>query len=524
MKRMLFWAIFVLPSLALSQVGINTTNPSAGTVLEVKSSSNNVNFGGFMPPRVTLTQRNAIPVTAADDGMLVLLTNGTTRCLQIYDGIEGAWESIYCINNAPVASSVQFSGTQTSGQTLTGSFSYSDVEGDPAGTHTYKWYRADSAAGLNAVAIAGATTTTYTLTDTDVGKFICFEVTPVATSGSSPGIAVKSAYSGAIAAKPTIISFVQQAQSKNENAASTAISLTFSFPNVSTSNVSVTISSSSYSRLTQTGARTIIIPAGSASPYSTTVFNVANNTLDDNNVTLTFTITNVTGGSGANSIGTPSTDTCTIVDDEVSVSLTETFTNFTGAGFAATPGTGQLDSDIWRVAWDVPLIAMAWSSTQTAANFAHGTSNGNVGNTLANTGVWAFNAAGSRCLGFQPSGDSSSGGFYLRIRNTTGQTLTNWDISYAVRLYNDTTTGGSYDFQVSYSTNDVSYTTIPGTSPNFATATANAWSSYNYSPSITASVANNGYLYLYFELINPMGFQFGDELGIDNISVIGANF
>lgn len=521
MKRSIL--LLLAAQFSFAQVGINTTAPSAASVLDVKSSSNNVNFGGFLPPRVTLAQRNAIPVTAADEGMLIFLANGTVRCLQIYNGLANGWESIYCLNNAPVASSVQFTGTQTSGQTLTGSFAYSDTEGDAAGTHACKWYRADTAAGLNATAIGGATATTYTLTDTDVGKFICFEATPVATVGTSPGVAVKSAYSGAIAAKPTIISFVQLAQNVNENASPNTITLRFSFPNVSTSNVSVTVASSSYSRLTQTGPRTIIIPAGTASPYNVAVFNVNNNTLDDGNANLTFTITNVTGGSGANSIGTPNTDTCTIADDEVSLTLTENFTAFTGTGFAATPGTGQLDSDIWRVEWDIPSMNMAWSSTQAATTYAHGTSNGLVANTTANIGVWAFNAAGSRCLGFQPAGESSYGGIYLRIRNTSGQTLTNWDINYVVRYMNDSTTG-PFDFAVFYSTNDAAYTSIAGTSPNFTGAAANVWTSYTYSPNITASVPNNGYLYLFFEFQNPDAYQYGDEIGIDNISVTGTNF
>lgn len=473
-----------------------------------------------MPPRVTLAQRNAIPVTAADDGMLVMLTNGTTRCLQIYNGTANSWESIYCLNNAPVASSVAFGGTQTSGQTLTGSFTYSDTEGDPAGTHTYKWYRADSAAGLNAAAIVGATALTYTLTDADVGKFVCFEVTPDATTGTSPGIAVKSAYSGAIAAKPTIISFVQQNQSKNENAASTAINLTFSFPNVSTSPVSVTISSSAYGRLTQTGPRTIIIPAGQTSPYNVAVFNVSNNTADDNNATLTFTITNVTGGSGANSIGTPNTDTCTIVDDEVTVSLTENFTNFSGNGFDPPPNTGRLDSDIWKIHGDVAQTN--WNGTHTTGEPARGISTGNVANNIANFGAYSFNVSGNRILGLKTGGDTYWGGIKLRVHNTTGATLTNWTVSYTLYRYNNAV-AGALELGMSYSTNDTAYTPM-ATTANAATGNANAWTAYTYNVSVTATVANNGYLYLFLEGQNPMGYQFADEFGIDNITVSGRNF
>lgn len=519
--KQLFLLLLFAAYHSVAQVGINTTTPSAASALHVASSANNVNFGGLMPPKVTLAQRNAIPVSAADDGLLVFLTNGSTRCLQVYNGVQGIWNDIYCINLAPVATSVQFSGTQTSGQTLTGSFVYTDNEGNPAGTHNYKWYRADSAAGLNSAEIFGATSNTYTLTDSDIGKYIAFEVMPIATAGSSPGLAVRSSYSGAIAAKPTIISFVQLSQSVNENATPNTITLRFTFPNVSTSNVNVTVASSAYGRLTQTGPRTIVIPAGQTSPYNVVVFNVNNNTADDNNATLTFTITNVNGGSGANSIGTSNTDTCTIVDDEISLTFSENFQAFTAAGFAPTPAAGQLDSDIWRIAG---LSAMPWSSTRTTAEFAHGTSNGNLANTVPNTGVWSFTTAGAnRILGLQPNGTFFLGGIYLRIQNTSGVTLTNWDIHYVVSLFNDTVSG-ALDFGVLYSTNDAAYTIIPGTNPNFGGATANAWTSYTYSPNIVASVPNNGYLYLYFNLQNPQAYQAGKEVGIDNISITGTNF
>ncbi|CAM3425571.1 hypothetical protein FLLO111716_09630 [Flavobacterium longum] len=519
MKQILLWLLLVA-EISFAQVGINTTTPSPASVLEVKSSSNNVNFGGMLPPRVTVAQRNTIPITAADDGMLIMLADGTTRCLQIYNGIAGTWENIYCLNNAPVASSVSFSGTQTSGQTLTGSFLYSDTESDPAGTHSYIWYRADSAAGLNAAPIAGTTALTYMLTDTDIGKFICFEATPAALSGTSPGIAVRSPYSGAIAAKPTIISFVQQNQSKNENAAPNTINLTFSFPNVSTSPVSVTIASSAYGRLTQTGPRTIVIPAGTASPYTTTVFNVNNNVADDNNVTLTFSITNVTGGSGANSIGTPNTDTCTIVDDEMTLSFAENFSTFTGTGFDPPPTAGRLDSDVWKIHGDVAQTN--WGGTHTTGAPARGISTGNVANNTANFGAYSFNVSGNRMLGLKAGGDTYWGGIKLRVHNTTGATLTNWTVSYTMYRYNNSV-AGNFSIGMSYSTNDTAYTAIAATA-NAATGNANAWTAYTYNVNVTASVANNGYLYLFLEAVNDQAWQFGDEFGIDNVTVSGRNF
>lgn len=516
---MKFWILLLMGANLFAQVGINTTNPSNAAALEISANMNGT-YGGILPPKVSLAQRNAIPVTASDDGLLVLLVNGTQRCIQAYDGINGIWQDVFCMNLVPVASSVSISGTFTDGQTLTGNFSYSDPEGNPAGTHTYKWYRADNTSGLNAIEIGGATSASYVLTSADIGKHIAFEVTPVALAGASPGVAVRSSYSAAVAAKPTIIAFVQLSQSINENASPNTITLRFSYPNVSTTPVSVTVASSSYTRLTQTGPRTIVIPAGQPSPYNVTVFNVQNNSADDNNANLTFTITNVTGGSGANSIGTPNTDTCTIVDDELSTSITENFTAFTGTGFDPPPTAGRMDSDIWKIQGDVAQTN--WGGTHTTGAWARGISTGNLAQNTTTFGAYAFNVSGNRILGLKTGGDTYSGGIKIRVRNTTGATLTNWTVNYTLYRYN-AGVSGNLSLAMSHSTNDATYTSVASTM-NTAAGTANAWTSYTYNFTVSASVANNGYFYLYLEGFNPNGYQFCDEFGIDNVTVTGRNF
>ena len=96
----------------------------------------------------------------------------------------------------PTANNVTFTGTLTSGQLLTATYTYSDSDGDLEGVSTYQWFAADDAAGTNAVEIVGATALTYTLTESEVGKHIAFEVTPVAATGSLlVGNPVLSAYS-----------------------------------------------------------------------------------------------------------------------------------------------------------------------------------------------------------------------------------------------------------------------------------------------------------------------------------------
>ncbi len=88
-------------------------------------------------------------------------------------------------NTAPTATNVNIAGAVTVGSTLTGNYNYDDVDSDLEGDSTFKWYRND-------VEIDGATSQTYLLTSDDVGQTIVFEVTPVAETGTSPGIAVQS--------------------------------------------------------------------------------------------------------------------------------------------------------------------------------------------------------------------------------------------------------------------------------------------------------------------------------------------
>ncbi len=111
-------------------------------------------------------------------------------------------------NNIPVASSVTFTGPLATGNTHTGSYTYSDAENDPEGTSTFRWFRANDAAGAGAVAIGGATSITYQPGSNDIGKYLSFRVTPVATSGTLTGAEVASAYQGPIVSSTNSVSTI----------------------------------------------------------------------------------------------------------------------------------------------------------------------------------------------------------------------------------------------------------------------------------------------------------------------------
>lgn len=139
------------------------------------------------------TDECALPANATTNPLTITM-GAAKSCIATFD-ISG-------VNVAPVANSVTFSGILKQTETLTGSYSYSDVD-DTEGPSTFKWYRADDSSGTtNNSAIPGATSSTYVLTAADVGKYISFEVTPVANNGPSPGTAQKSLYQGPIANDP----------------------------------------------------------------------------------------------------------------------------------------------------------------------------------------------------------------------------------------------------------------------------------------------------------------------------------
>jgi hypothetical protein len=143
-----------------------------------------------------LSERNAIVTPAI--GLLIYLIEGTTQCLQVYNGTN--WESIYCptSNTVPYATNVNLGGALNLGNTLTGTYNYIDDELDLEANSAFQWYRADTVAGGNSSAILGATNISYVLTTADDGKYIAFGILPMAQSGALVGLEVQSTFQGPI--------------------------------------------------------------------------------------------------------------------------------------------------------------------------------------------------------------------------------------------------------------------------------------------------------------------------------------
>jgi hypothetical protein len=108
-KHYLLFAGLLLSVQVIAQTGIGTTTPHTSAKLDVTSTDK-----GFLPPRMTNSQRTAIPSPAA--GLMVYQIDGTSG-LYYYNG--AAW--IYIINSTTNVVSVVNGGTGTTTSTGTGS-------------------------------------------------------------------------------------------------------------------------------------------------------------------------------------------------------------------------------------------------------------------------------------------------------------------------------------------------------------------------------------------------------------------
>ena len=84
MKRIiiLLFIILITGTTKSQNVGIGTSSPDSSTILELKDSSK-----GFLPPRMNLTQRNALLLPASG----LIIYNTSSNGLECYNGTS--WNS-----------------------------------------------------------------------------------------------------------------------------------------------------------------------------------------------------------------------------------------------------------------------------------------------------------------------------------------------------------------------------------------------------------------------------------------------
>ncbi len=168
----------------LSSMFLYDASSGAGSpTYTITGYNNNSPVSGYTKTGVNVKSPNKVLFNWMGIDEIRIIPEGTNAdILANFDNI------VYQNSNlAPVASDVAISGTLTYGEELTGSYTYQDADADAQGISTLQWYRADNNTGLNRTPISGAEGLTYTLTSSDVGKYIGFGVIPEAATGTTPG-------------------------------------------------------------------------------------------------------------------------------------------------------------------------------------------------------------------------------------------------------------------------------------------------------------------------------------------------
>ncbi|MUV12649.1 hypothetical protein [Noviluteimonas gilva] len=136
-----------------------------------------------------IASTNTYTVVEADRGLTLSVEAIATTDSAITDPASGTGStSVAVTNNTVPTAAPTITGTPTVGTQMTGNPGYADAENDPAGTHTYQWYRSANASGTPRTAIANANSATYTPVTEDQAQYLVFGVIPVSTVAPTTGV------------------------------------------------------------------------------------------------------------------------------------------------------------------------------------------------------------------------------------------------------------------------------------------------------------------------------------------------
>lgn len=206
---------------------------------------------------------------------------------------------------------------------------------------------------------------------------------------------------------------------------------------------------------------------------------------------------------------------------------TNTSTAFTAAGFSPNPTNvtpGRLNSNAWAfTGWSDG--ALTYGGTQTGNDYGRGA----TAVAITGGGIYAYTGApasvANPIMWFQPGGsDFTPGTMTLKIQNNGATIINALTIAYKIYQRNDQTR--SQSFNLSYSSDDVTYTPIsaldyatPTTADGLGVVLA-ASQSYNLTG---ISIPATSYFYLRWSSDDISGSGARDEIGIDDISLT-ANY
>lgn len=179
---------------------------------------NTITVGGFSSVTVTNGVENTkslvFSLPAPPDGALSFKVRsaiyGLANDFETTVTSNTLWSYSYLelnTNTPPTATNVAISNGSIArvGDILHGTYTYSDAENDTESGTTFRWLRSTSTNPDGAyAAISGATSANYTVSSSDLDRFLKFEVTPRASDGITEGVPVRSPYSNQIQDLATI--------------------------------------------------------------------------------------------------------------------------------------------------------------------------------------------------------------------------------------------------------------------------------------------------------------------------------
>ena len=177
-----FFIVLCLSSLNAQNVGIGTSTPNQSSILELSANNR-----GFLPPRLSTAERNAIAAPA--EGLVIY--NTTIRCLEYFNGT--VWQSLCgappC--TTPAAPTVANSGPVCAGANIT--LTASNIAGA-----TYSW------TGPNGYTSTFQNPVISGVTTAQAGAYsVIANVGGCASAASSTTVTVNSAPSAAISCTST---------------------------------------------------------------------------------------------------------------------------------------------------------------------------------------------------------------------------------------------------------------------------------------------------------------------------------
>jgi PKD repeat protein len=171
-------------------IEVNLETPPFGEELEtITYSITTVPFAN-----VVINNSGVISITAIENAFS---NTPSTITVTANDGNGGETLKTFTlevnpVNDPPETSIPSISGILQFTETITGSYTYSDVDGDTESGTTFQWYRSDDniIGNTDDILITLANSINYTIEAEDVGKFLIFEVTP--DDGTEPGMLARA--------------------------------------------------------------------------------------------------------------------------------------------------------------------------------------------------------------------------------------------------------------------------------------------------------------------------------------------